>query len=168
MVPLDVLWCQCQGNASATPHMQLIHAQVAQMHADATHHALCYVGVVLALYLLGLVVIIRRSGRLERQTAASALASCLCGALSAVGRLFSAVAAVGRPRPPPDAHPQAQQQQPVRTTISLPAEPLPPMPGTSTRGLKAAKATSPQIHLVLPDDDDEMEISMVTSISMVT
>ncbi|KAG7174803.1 putative Parathyroid hormone/parathyroid hormone-related peptide receptor-like 2 [Homarus americanus] len=36
LVPFDVLWCQCQGNASATPHQVLIHQQVYKMHQDAS------------------------------------------------------------------------------------------------------------------------------------
>ncbi|XP_042856254.1 uncharacterized protein LOC122242889 [Penaeus japonicus] len=161
LVPLDVLWCQCQGNASATPHLHQIHSQVAKMHADAAHHAFCYVGVVLALYLLGLVAIILRSGRSERQAAASALSSCFCGALSSVGRFASSV---GRPRERPD---QQQQQQQFKATISLPPEPLQQMPGAPPhpRTLGATKTPSLQVHLVVPDDDDEMEISMVTSVA---
>ncbi|XP_027227104.1 uncharacterized protein [Penaeus vannamei] len=163
LVPLDVLWCQCQGNANATPHLLQIHSKVAQMHADAAHHALCYVGVVLALYLLGLAIIIRRSGRSERQTAASAVSSCFCGALSSVGRF---AAFVGRPRARPDLQQQQQQPQLVKTTISLPPEPLQQMPGAPPPGiLRPTKPPSLQVHLVVPDDDDEMEISMITSVA---
>ncbi|XP_037802921.1 uncharacterized protein LOC119597421 [Penaeus monodon] len=161
LVPLDVLWCQCQGNANATPHLHQIHNKVAQMHADAAHHALCYVGVVLALYLLGLAIIIRRSGRSERQTAASAVSSCFCGALSSVVRF---AASVGRQRARPDL--QQQQQQQVKTTISLPPEPLQQMPGAPPPGiLRPTKPPSLQVHLLVPDDDDEMEISMITSVA---
>ncbi|XP_042883778.1 uncharacterized protein LOC122260523 [Penaeus japonicus] len=165
LVPLDVLWCQCQGNASATPHLHQIHSQVAQMHADAAHHALCYVGVVLALYLLGLVIIIRRSGRSERQTAASAFSSCFCGALSSVTRF---AASVGRPRARPDLQQQQHQHQQhhIRTTISLPPEPLQQMPGAPPPSiLRPSKPPTLQVHLVVPDDDDEMEISMITSVA---
>ncbi|XP_042888581.1 uncharacterized protein LOC122264020 [Penaeus japonicus] len=162
LVPLDVLWCQCRGNASATPHVQLIHRQLAQMHADAAHHALCYVGVVVALYLVGLAAIIGRSGRSERQTAASALSSCLCGALSAVGRC---VASVGRPREMSRAAATPGQQQ-FRTTIALPPEPLQQMPGAPPAAAhRPIKPPSLQVHLVVPDDDDEMEFSMVTSVA---
>ncbi|XP_037802889.1 uncharacterized protein LOC119597394 [Penaeus monodon] len=163
LVPPDVLWCQCQGNASATPHVQLIHRQLAQMHADAAHHALCYVGVVVSLYLLGLVAIIGRSGRSERQAAASALSSCLCGALSAFGRC---VTSVGRLRDMPRAAAAAPGQQQFRTTIALPPEPLQQMPGAPpTAAHKPTKPPSLQVHLVVPDDDDEMEVSMVTSVA---
>ncbi|XP_047495468.1 uncharacterized protein LOC125043403 [Penaeus chinensis] len=159
-VPLEVLWCQCQGNASATPHMHQIHSQMAKMHADAAHHALCYVGVVLTLYLLGLVAIVRRSGRSERQAAASALSSCFCGALSSVGRF---AASVGRPRARPE---QQRQQQQFKATISLPPEPLQQMPGAPPPRIHGAtKPPALQVHLVVPDDDDEMEISMVTSVA---
>ncbi|KAK8402143.1 hypothetical protein O3P69_001314 [Scylla paramamosain] len=53
-VPYEVLWCQCQGNASAIPHQQLMHEQVSRMHEVAQQHAVWYVGVVLALYFIGL------------------------------------------------------------------------------------------------------------------
>nr|XP_027239132.1 uncharacterized protein LOC113830131 [Penaeus vannamei] len=133
-VPLEALWCQCQGNASATPHLHQIHAQVAQMHADAAHHALCYVGVVVSLYLLGLAAIIGRSGRSERQAAASALASCLSGALASVGRL---AASVGSSRAAPAA-PTAVREQPLRPAIALS-----PCPSSRCRGA-APPATTRQ------------------------
>ncbi|XP_037802682.1 uncharacterized protein LOC119597227 [Penaeus monodon] len=75
-VPLEVLWCQCQGNVSATPHQLVLQQQVRAMHGEAQHHALTYVGVVLLLYLLALALIISRSQPSERSTAASAFAFC--------------------------------------------------------------------------------------------
>ncbi|XP_063601957.1 uncharacterized protein LOC134778068 [Penaeus indicus] len=162
LVPLEVLWCQCQGNASATPHLHQIHAQVAQMHADAAHHALCYVGVVVSLYLLGLAAIIGRSGRSERQAAASALASCLSGALASVGRL---AASVGSSRAAPAA-PSAVREQPLRPAIALLPVPLQQMPGAPPpRASTAARPSPMQLQLVVPDDDDDMELSMITSVA---
>ncbi|XP_027232145.1 uncharacterized protein [Penaeus vannamei] len=75
-VPLEVLWCQCQGNVSATPHQLVLQQQVRAMHGEAQHHALTYVGVVLLLYLLALALIISRSQPAERSTAASAFSFC--------------------------------------------------------------------------------------------
>ncbi|XP_050686677.1 uncharacterized protein LOC126980618 [Eriocheir sinensis] len=83
-VSLEDLWCQCGGNSSATPHRTLIHRQMTKLHATAQRHAIWYVVVVLTLYVLGLVVIIRRSGRTERHTAASALSFCFSRAASTV------------------------------------------------------------------------------------
>ncbi|XP_066979452.1 uncharacterized protein [Macrobrachium rosenbergii] len=75
-VHFNDLWCQCQGNANATPHAILVQQQMTRMHADAQKHALWYVCIVLSVYVLGLVVIIRRSGLHERHTALSALSLC--------------------------------------------------------------------------------------------
>ncbi|XP_042886298.1 uncharacterized protein LOC122262357 [Penaeus japonicus] len=162
LVPLDVLWCQCQGNASATPHLHQIHSQVAQMHADAAHHALCYVGVVVSLYLLGLAAIIGRSGRSERQAAASALASCLSGAIASVGRL---AASVGSSRPAPTA-PTTSRLQPLRPTVALLPVPLQQMPGAPPpRAHAAPRSSALQLQLVVPDDDDDLELSMITSVA---
>ena len=85
-VPYEVLWCQCQGNASATPHQRLMHDQVSRMHEVAQQHAVWYVGVVLALYFIGLVLIITKSGRSERHTAMSALSFCCSQAVSSIAR----------------------------------------------------------------------------------
>lgn len=163
MVTLETLWCECQGSANATPHVHMIHAQVAQMHADATHHALCYVGVVVSLYLLGLAAIIGRSGRSERQAAASALASCLSGALASVGRL---AASVGSSRAAPAA-PTAVREQPLRPAIALLPVPLQQMPGAPPpRDYSSIKPSELQVQLVVPDDDDDdAEVSMITSVA---
>lgn len=85
-VSYEDLWCQCQGNASATPHQLLIHEQVLRMHEVAQQHAVWYVGVVLALYFLGMVLIITKSGRSERHTAMSALSFCCSQAASSIAR----------------------------------------------------------------------------------
>ncbi|XP_069161494.1 uncharacterized protein [Procambarus clarkii] len=138
-VSLGDLWCECQGNASATPHRLLILKQMSKMHAAAQRHAVWYVCVVLTLYLLGLVIIIRRSGRTERHTAVTALSFCF-------SRAAAAVASRRRKRSSSDHH--------SRAPGSPPAEPRQHMAGPSL-----------QVHLVVPDDDDEMEISMVTTVA---
>ncbi|XP_071514463.1 uncharacterized protein [Panulirus ornatus] len=69
------LWCECQGNASATPHRVLINEQMVKLHADAQRHALWYVAVVLILYVLGLVLIVKRSGEKECHRALSCISS---------------------------------------------------------------------------------------------
>ncbi|XP_064087951.1 uncharacterized protein [Macrobrachium rosenbergii] len=85
-VPYEVLWCQCRGNASATPHMVLIHNKVARMHADAQSHGLLYVGVVLTLYVVGLILIIIKSGSSERHSAMSAISFCCSQVASSITR----------------------------------------------------------------------------------
>lgn len=141
-VSLEDLWCQCQGNASATPHRLLVHRQMNKMHVAAQRHALWYVAVVLTLYFLGLVIIIRRSGRTERHTAATAISFCF-------SRAASTVASRRRRK-------QGSERK-QKETISPPAEPH----------LNNQQMTAPsiQVHLVVPDEDDEMEISMVTTVA---
>ncbi|XP_071525255.1 uncharacterized protein [Panulirus ornatus] len=119
LVPLEVLWCQCQGNASATPHQVLIHQQMTRMHAEAQGHALWYVAVVLTLYILGLTFIIRRSGRSERHTAVSAISFCLSRAASSLLRRTTASRRSSSSR-----RQQQQQQQQKREAA----------PRTSTAG----------------------------------
>lgn len=80
------LWCQCQGNASAVPHQVLISQQMTRLHLEAQKHVLWYVGAVLVMYILGLVLIISKSGRSERQTATSALLFCCSSLASLVAR----------------------------------------------------------------------------------
>nr|XP_053630699.1 uncharacterized protein LOC128687327 [Cherax quadricarinatus] len=138
-VTLEDLWCQCQGNASATPHRLLILKQMSKMHAAAQRHAVWYVCVVLALYFLGLVIIIRRSGRTERHTAATALSFCF-------SRAASTMASRRKKRSNSERH--------NRGSVNPPVEPRQQMAGPSL-----------QVHLVVPDDDDEMEISMVTTVA---
>ncbi|XP_042870896.1 uncharacterized protein LOC122252446 [Penaeus japonicus] len=77
------LWCQCQGNASAVPHQVLISQQMTRLHLEAQRHVLWYVGAVLVMYILGLALIICKSGRSERQTATSALLFC-CSSLASL------------------------------------------------------------------------------------
>ncbi|XP_045108662.1 uncharacterized protein LOC123503183 [Portunus trituberculatus] len=135
-VTLEDLWCQCDGNASATPHRVLMHRQMTKLHAAAQRHAIWYVAVVLALYVFGLVIIIRRSGRTERHTAASALSFCFSRAASTVASRRKKRRNRGdRPRASPPSDPRQQV------------------------------IPSLQVHLVVPDDDDEMEISMVTTVA---
>ncbi|KAK8395737.1 hypothetical protein O3P69_005671 [Scylla paramamosain] len=86
------LWCECAGNSSSVPHRLLMHEQMQRLHAQARQHALWYVVVVLVVYVAGLVVIIRRSGRVERNNAVAVVSSC-CVKLGACvtqccGRLF--------------------------------------------------------------------------------
>ncbi|XP_037800870.1 uncharacterized protein LOC119595778 [Penaeus monodon] len=76
------LWCQCQGNASAVPQQVLINQQMSKLHADAQRHVMWYVGTVLTLYFVGLILIIRKSGRSERLRVASALALCFSASSS--------------------------------------------------------------------------------------
>ncbi|KAG0720639.1 hypothetical protein GWK47_048117 [Chionoecetes opilio] len=133
---LEELWCECSGNSSATPHRLQLHTQMTQLHAAAQRHALTYVGVVLTLYVLGLIVIIRKSGRSERHTAASALSFCFSRAASSV----STPRRKKRKRSEKQGNStQLENRQPVIPSL--------------------------QVHLVVPDDDDEMEISMVTTVA---
>ncbi|XP_037778439.1 uncharacterized protein LOC119575102 [Penaeus monodon] len=83
-VSLQELWCQCQGNASATPHLLIIQQKMLQLHEEAQSHVVWYVLAVLALYLLGLALIIGTSARSERLNAHAALCFCLRRFLSAV------------------------------------------------------------------------------------
>ncbi|XP_071547572.1 uncharacterized protein [Panulirus ornatus] len=143
-VSLEDLWCQCQGNASATPHRLLVHRQMNKMHAAAQRHALWYVAVVLTLYFLGLMIIIRRSGRSERHTAATAISFCFSRATSTV--------ASGKRR-------KQGSEKKKKEPANPPAEPR------HQRKHQQMTAPSIQVHLVVPDDDDEMEISMVTTVA---
>ncbi|XP_042880952.1 uncharacterized protein LOC122258803 [Penaeus japonicus] len=83
-VSLQDLWCQCQGNASATPHLLMIQQKMLQLHEEAQTHVVWYVLAVLALYMLGLALIIGTSARSERLNAHAALCFCLRRFLSAV------------------------------------------------------------------------------------
>lgn len=147
-VPYEVLWCQCQGNASATPHQLLIHEQMTKMHADAQQHALWYVGVVLTLYLLGLVVIIRRSGRSERHTAVSALSFCFSRVTASVSRRSARSSTrdtqhrdpASNPRSGSRHHQKQQQQQAV--------------PGPSL-----------QLHLIAAKEEREISESCLTTVA---
>lgn len=82
-VVLKDLWCQCRGNTSAVPHQLLITQQMSRLHKEAQEHVLWYVGVVLVLYVVGLALIIHKSGRTERHTAASAFTFC-CSSLASL------------------------------------------------------------------------------------
>ncbi|XP_063842676.1 uncharacterized protein LOC135090178 [Scylla paramamosain] len=135
-VTLEDLWCQCDGNASATPHRVLMHRQMTKLHAAAQRHAIWYVAVVLALYVFGLVIIIRRSGRTERHTAASALSFCFSRAASTVA-----------------SRRKKRRSRGDRPRVSPPSDP------------RQQVIPSLQVHLVVPEDDDEMEISMVTTVA---
>ncbi|KAK8752717.1 hypothetical protein OTU49_007140 [Cherax quadricarinatus] len=150
-VPFEVLWCQCQGNSSATPHQLLIHEQVTKMHTEAQQHALWYVGVVLTLYLLGLVVIIRRSGRTERHTAVSALSFCFSRAASSVARRSIRAKRDHRANPPADTrhhnHRQKQKQQQQQQQQQ-------PTPGPSQ-----------QLHLVQSKEERETKESSLTTVA---
>ena len=138
-VTLEDLWCQCEGNASATPHRVLMHRQMTKLHAAAQRHAIWYVAVVLTLYIFGLIIIIRRSGRTERHTAASALSFCF-------SRAASTVASRRKRR-------RGGNDRQDRPRVSPPSEP------------RHQVIPSLQVHLVVPEDDDEMEISMVTTVA---
>lgn len=63
-VPLEVLWCQCRGNASATPQFVLVHQQVQRIHEEATTLGVWYVATTLTLYVLGVLYILARAGTL--------------------------------------------------------------------------------------------------------
>lgn len=85
-VPYERLWCECGGNASATPHQIQLLYQVAVLHEEAQQNALWYVGVVLTLYVLGLVVVVISSGSSERHSALAALSFCCTQTASAISR----------------------------------------------------------------------------------
>ncbi|KAG7166926.1 hypothetical protein Hamer_G021744 [Homarus americanus] len=139
-VPFEVLWCQCQGNASATPHQVLIHEQMTKMHSDAQQHALWYVGVVLTLYLLGLVIIIRRSGRTERHTAVSALSFCFSRVVSSIARRSTR---------------RRRERQQRERVMSPPSEPH----------RQQAAGPSLQLHLVAAKEEMVMDESCLTTVA---
>ncbi|XP_066979006.1 uncharacterized protein [Macrobrachium rosenbergii] len=156
-VRLSELWCQCQGNASAIPHTIAIQQQMTKMHQDAQMHAIWYVGIVLSLYLLGLVIIIRKSGSNERHTALSALSLCFSRAASFVtkrsrsrrrrrGRQNRAGSSI------PLASRQLQQLQPMSSGGGFQQQQQPP-----SRAL--------HLYLEVPEEEREIEVSCVTSVA---
>lgn len=88
-MPYEVLWCQCGGNASATPHHIQLLQQVATLHDSAQQNALWYIGVVLTLYVLGLVVVVAKSGSSERHSAMAAVSFCCSQTAAALARRTS-------------------------------------------------------------------------------
>lgn len=82
-VPLEVLWCMCQGNASAIPEIVLIHQQIQRNHEEAQTLGIWYVTTTVTLYLAGVFYILARAGRLGTGTFSS-LAYCCSEVVSSI------------------------------------------------------------------------------------
>ncbi|CAL4096140.1 unnamed protein product [Meganyctiphanes norvegica] len=142
---LRELWCQCDGNSSAVPHTLLVVQKIQNMHEGVKEQALWYVGVVLSLYLLGIIIIIKKSGKSERSGAISAIAYCFTTNDCCKSKCFRKQSTGG------------QSSNAPRITISQQNQQSIPMPtGTNSKC---------KVFLEPPDITNE-EISMMTSVTM--
>ncbi|XP_076038504.1 uncharacterized protein LOC143023775 [Oratosquilla oratoria] len=74
-VSYEKLWCDCKGDPNATHPSTILEQKIQRLHEGAKEQALWYIGVVVTLYIIGLVVIISRSDRHQRSATLS-LANC--------------------------------------------------------------------------------------------
>ena len=77
-VSLGQLWCQCRGNVSATTYQALLTEQMVKLHVNAERNGHWYVAVVVSLYLLGVVLIVKREGHNDCTDAAATTAFVEC------------------------------------------------------------------------------------------
>ncbi|XP_068242645.1 uncharacterized protein [Palaemon carinicauda] len=153
-VHFNDLWCQCQGNANATPHVILVQQQMTRMHADAQKHALWYVCIVLSVYVIGLVVIIKRSGLHERHTALSALSLCFSSftsvSSSSLGGGGGGGGGRGKTNGKKTNHPSKPQKDNSSSNRTA-------SPKRSRPQKQREAAESLQMKLMVPDEEEEDE-----------
>ncbi|CAL4096142.1 unnamed protein product, partial [Meganyctiphanes norvegica] len=137
---------QCDGNASAVPHAMLVVQKIQKMHEGVKEQALWYVGVVLSLYLLGIIIIIKKSGKSERSGAMSAIVYCFSRNNCCKSKCSRKQSTSGQSSTTPRITISQQNQQSI------------PMP-TGT--------TDPKCKVLLePPDITSEEVSMMTSVTM--